>query len=75
MYTDPERSHVSCNVSSVLGPVSLDMLFRWHSEGEEDLLISIVCISLEIKRWTDFIGIFYFIKCRSGLLHQVEPLK
>jgi hypothetical protein len=38
MYTDPERSHVSCNVSSLMGSVSVVVLFRQHSEGEEGVL-------------------------------------
>lgn len=41
MYTNLERSHVSCDVSSLLGPISLVVLFRWHSEGEEGFLIYI----------------------------------
>ena len=32
MYTDPERSHISCDVSYLSGPVSLVMLFRQHTE-------------------------------------------
>jgi hypothetical protein len=38
MYTDPERSHVGCNVSSLMGSVSVVVLFRQHSEGEEGVL-------------------------------------
>ena len=32
IYTDAERSHISCNASSLVGPASLVMLFREHSE-------------------------------------------
>ena len=74
MYTDLERSHVSCDVSYLLGPVSLVMLFRQHSEGECGFLIC-YCVFMEIHNVCKPNWIFYLIKCRYGLLHQMEPLK
>jgi hypothetical protein len=50
MYTDPERSHVSCNVSSLMGSVFVFVLFRQHSEGEEGVLYIYGCIFLEDKQ-------------------------
>jgi hypothetical protein len=73
MYTDPDRSHISCNVSSLLGPVSLVVLFRQHSEGEEGFLIYL-CHFGNKKVHKPHCS-FDVIKCRYGLLHQVEPLK
>ena len=57
MYTYPERPRVSCDVSSVLGPVSLIVMFRKHSEGEEGFL-RYPCFILKIKMCTNLIGDF-----------------
>jgi hypothetical protein len=73
MYTDPDRSHIGCNVSSLLEEVSLVVLFRQHNEGEEGFLIYL-CHFGSKKVHKPHCS-FDVIKCRSGLLHQVEPLK
>lgn len=56
MYTDLEGSQVSCNVSSLLGWLSLVVLIRQHGEGKEDFIIC-PCFIQETKWCTNFIGI------------------
>jgi hypothetical protein len=77
MYTDPERSHVSCNVSSLMGSVFFFVLFRQHNEGEEGVLyIYMVVYFWKINKiFLNLNGILYLLKSMSGMLHQVEPLK
>lgn len=75
MYTDLERSHVSCDVSYLLGPISLVVLFRRHSEGEESFLIYIITSIWKYEGVQSSLEVFTSLKSRSGLLHQLEPLK
>ena len=77
MCTYSERSHIGCDVSYPLGPVSLVVLFGQHSEGEESFLIYILVYLSGNKKvhephWSSFTSLN---ACRSGQLHQVETLK
>jgi hypothetical protein len=71
MYTDSDRSHIGCNVSSQLGPVSLVVLFRQHREGEEGFLIYLC--HLEVKRCTNLIVVLTSLNAGLGCYTKWSP--